>query len=222
MWRRGSARCASACATSTGPQEFLESLRDADIIRKPASLVYVQALKFLQTKATPTGARRAAKERRIRRAERRAAPQVLMHPQEQPPHGVETRLRCAGHRRRDPREVPRARDPRAQHAHPRAPGLRALPARQPDAGARLRAPAGRRLPAQVRAAPGGGRGGRGVLRPRRHRADEVVQAPGHRPAGGVRDAVRRSARSPTPRWPTRPASRAWSRSWRSCSRRSSW
>jgi hypothetical protein len=56
-----------------GPQEFLESLRDADIIRKPASLVYVQALKFLQTKATPTSARRAAKERRIRRAERRAA-----------------------------------------------------------------------------------------------------------------------------------------------------
>ena len=56
-----------------GPQEFLESLRDADIIRKPASLVYVQALKFLQTKATPTGAQRAAKERRIRRAERRAA-----------------------------------------------------------------------------------------------------------------------------------------------------
>jgi glycosyltransferase involved in cell wall biosynthesis len=56
-----------------GPQEFLESLREADIIRKPASLVYVQALKFLQTKATPTGAQRAAKERRIRRAERRAA-----------------------------------------------------------------------------------------------------------------------------------------------------
>jgi glycosyltransferase involved in cell wall biosynthesis len=56
-----------------GPQEFLESLRDADIIRKPASLVYVQALKFLQTKATPIGAQRAAKERRIRRAERRAA-----------------------------------------------------------------------------------------------------------------------------------------------------
>jgi predicted metal-dependent phosphoesterase TrpH/glycosyltransferase involved in cell wall biosynthesis len=55
------------------PEEFLESLRDADIIRNPASLVYVQALKFLQTKATPTSARRAAKVRRIRRAERRAA-----------------------------------------------------------------------------------------------------------------------------------------------------
>jgi hypothetical protein len=56
-----------------GPQEFLQSLRDADIIRKPASLVYVQALKFLQTVATPIPARRAARERRIRRAERRAA-----------------------------------------------------------------------------------------------------------------------------------------------------
>jgi len=33
-----------------GPQEFLESLRDADIIRKPTSLLYVQALKFLQNK----------------------------------------------------------------------------------------------------------------------------------------------------------------------------
>jgi predicted metal-dependent phosphoesterase TrpH/glycosyltransferase involved in cell wall biosynthesis len=32
-----------------GPEEFLESLRDADIVRTPTSLVYVQALKFLQT-----------------------------------------------------------------------------------------------------------------------------------------------------------------------------
>ena len=30
--------CGSGCATSTGPQEFLESLRDADIIRKPTNL----------------------------------------------------------------------------------------------------------------------------------------------------------------------------------------
>ena len=40
-----------------GPEEFLESLRDADIVRNPASLLYVQALKFLQTKATPASAR---------------------------------------------------------------------------------------------------------------------------------------------------------------------
>jgi predicted metal-dependent phosphoesterase TrpH/glycosyltransferase involved in cell wall biosynthesis len=33
-----------------GPDEFLESLRDADIVRKRQSLLYVQALKFLQTR----------------------------------------------------------------------------------------------------------------------------------------------------------------------------
>jgi glycosyltransferase involved in cell wall biosynthesis len=51
-----------------GPEEFLESLRDADIIRNPASLLYVQALKFLQTKAMPEAARRASRDRRVRRA----------------------------------------------------------------------------------------------------------------------------------------------------------
>jgi glycosyltransferase involved in cell wall biosynthesis len=51
-----------------GPDEFLESLRDADIVRNPASLLYVQALKFLQTKAMPSGARKASRDRRVRRA----------------------------------------------------------------------------------------------------------------------------------------------------------
>jgi hypothetical protein len=55
-----------------GPEEFLESLREADIIRRPASLLYVQALKFLQTRATPPTARRAVRERRLRRAARKA------------------------------------------------------------------------------------------------------------------------------------------------------
>ncbi len=32
-----------------GPQEFLESMRDADIVRKKRNLVYVQTLKWLQT-----------------------------------------------------------------------------------------------------------------------------------------------------------------------------
>jgi predicted metal-dependent phosphoesterase TrpH/glycosyltransferase involved in cell wall biosynthesis len=40
-----------------GPEEFLESLRDADIIRRKQSLLYVQALKFIQTKSP--AARRA-------------------------------------------------------------------------------------------------------------------------------------------------------------------
>ena len=55
-----------------GPQEFLESLRDADIIRNPASLFYVQALKFLQTRALPAPARRAARDRRVRRIARKS------------------------------------------------------------------------------------------------------------------------------------------------------
>jgi predicted metal-dependent phosphoesterase TrpH len=53
-----------------GPDEFLESLRDAEITTKPSSLIYVQALKFLQTKATPASARRASRERRVRKATR--------------------------------------------------------------------------------------------------------------------------------------------------------
>ena len=56
-----------------GPQEFLESLRDADIIRNPANLLYVQALKFLQTKAMPAAARRAARDRRLRRVAERSS-----------------------------------------------------------------------------------------------------------------------------------------------------
>ncbi|HZU59948.1 MAG TPA: glycosyltransferase [Solirubrobacteraceae bacterium] len=56
-----------------GPQEFLQALRDADIVRNPASLLYVQALKFLQTKALPAPARRAARDRRVRRATGRRA-----------------------------------------------------------------------------------------------------------------------------------------------------
>lgn len=55
-----------------GPAEFLESLRDAEIQTKPSSLLYVQALKFLETKATPQGARRARRARRVRRAMRKS------------------------------------------------------------------------------------------------------------------------------------------------------
>jgi PHP-associated len=54
------------------PQEFLESLRDAEIHTKPTSLLYVQALKFLETRATPQAARRARRARRVRRAMRKS------------------------------------------------------------------------------------------------------------------------------------------------------
>jgi predicted metal-dependent phosphoesterase TrpH len=51
-----------------GPDEFLQSLRDADILTRPTSLLYVQALKFLQTRAMPPAARRASRARRVKRA----------------------------------------------------------------------------------------------------------------------------------------------------------
>jgi predicted metal-dependent phosphoesterase TrpH len=50
-----------------GPAEFLQSLRDAEILTRPSSLLYVQALKFLQTRATPSSARRASRARRVKR-----------------------------------------------------------------------------------------------------------------------------------------------------------
>jgi predicted metal-dependent phosphoesterase TrpH/glycosyltransferase involved in cell wall biosynthesis len=53
-----------------GPEEFLESLRHADITGRASSLHYaqVQALKFLETRATPAAARRASRKRRVARA----------------------------------------------------------------------------------------------------------------------------------------------------------
>ena len=55
-----------------GPEEFIASLREADIVGRPSALYYagVQALKFIQTKATPPAGRRAARERAVRRATR--------------------------------------------------------------------------------------------------------------------------------------------------------
>jgi PHP domain/Glycosyltransferase Family 4 len=50
-----------------GPGEFLQSLREAQITTRPSSLLYVQALKFLQTRATPRSARQARKARRLKR-----------------------------------------------------------------------------------------------------------------------------------------------------------
>jgi predicted metal-dependent phosphoesterase TrpH len=53
-----------------GPQEFLQSLRDAEIVSGRSSLLYVQALKFLQTRATPPSAQRASRARRVKRVRR--------------------------------------------------------------------------------------------------------------------------------------------------------
>jgi len=55
-----------------GAEEFLDSLREAEIQTRPTSLLYVQALKFLETRATPQSARRARRARRVRRAMRKS------------------------------------------------------------------------------------------------------------------------------------------------------
>jgi hypothetical protein len=53
-----------------GPEEFLASLARAEISTKSGTLVYVQALKFLETVAVPAPARKLVRERRVRRATR--------------------------------------------------------------------------------------------------------------------------------------------------------
>jgi predicted metal-dependent phosphoesterase TrpH len=55
-----------------GPAEFMQSLRSAEIVTRPSSLLYVQALKFLQTRARPASAQRASRARRVRRVRRAA------------------------------------------------------------------------------------------------------------------------------------------------------
>jgi predicted metal-dependent phosphoesterase TrpH/glycosyltransferase involved in cell wall biosynthesis len=47
-----------------GPEEFLEAMRDADITRKHKNLVYVQALKLLQTTGRPKAPRRSVRNAR--------------------------------------------------------------------------------------------------------------------------------------------------------------
>ena len=47
-----------------GPEEFLESMRDAEIARRHKNLVYVQALKFLQTTGKPKAAKRSVSDAR--------------------------------------------------------------------------------------------------------------------------------------------------------------
>jgi len=62
-----------------GPAEFLEAMRDADIVRKHKNLVYVQALKLLQTTGRPKAPKRSvpnAKPARGGKARRRGARSV--------------------------------------------------------------------------------------------------------------------------------------------------
>ena len=88
-----------------GPEEFLQSLRDADILTRPSSLLYVQALKFLQTRATPT-AGAAGEQGAAGEAGKAGAREARPGPMRRATPGAPSRTR---HRRR---QIPRvdARD----------------------------------------------------------------------------------------------------------------
>ena len=149
--------------------------RRRDRHASPPRLLYVQALKFLETKATPAG--------RAARAPRAAGPaghaQVLMHGEGESPGPSKAAGRHARDRRRDPREVPGARHPRAQLPDPRAAGLR-LPARAATS-CRCSAPATRRPTSScssTRRGPSEVEEGVAFYGRSGHRADEVPEAPG--------------------------------------------
>ena len=61
---RGSAASGMRIHDFDGPEEFLEAMRDADITRKHKNLVYVQALKFLQTTGRPKAPKRQVPDAR--------------------------------------------------------------------------------------------------------------------------------------------------------------
>ena len=54
-----------------GPEEFLEAMREAEITRRHKNLVYVQALKFIQTTGRPKAAKREVDDPRAVRGGRR-------------------------------------------------------------------------------------------------------------------------------------------------------
>ena len=56
-----------------GPEEFLEAMRGAEITRRHKNLVYVQALKFIQTTGRPKAAKRKVEDPRAVRGGRRKA-----------------------------------------------------------------------------------------------------------------------------------------------------
>ena len=223
--RRASARCASACATSTGPRSSSSRCATPTSPASPSSLRYaqVQALKFLQTQGHPAGRPRGhppAQGRPRRRRPRRAMTDAGAR------RTAATRLNPVG-------GMPATDDEIREKYLERA--IRELNHFTRDLQACDRCPRGNLMPVLgsghpqadvllLKYAPdaGGGRGGRRVLRPRRDRADEVAQAARHRSARRLRDAVREVPGRRHRRSPRRSASRGWSRRSRSCSRRSSW
>ena len=199
-----------------GPQEFLESMREADIVRKHKNLVYVQALKFLQTSGGRGGRARADGSR-----SESAGEQELMRAQGPAGRRRKDRRRAAtDHRRRDPREVPRARDPRAERPRPRAAACAGCPRGNVMPVQGSGHPQADILMLKHSATPAEIEEGSRLLRARRQRADEELQAAGDRPDRRLRNPLR-EVPSDRPRPRVRGVRRASPRRSRSCSRGSS-
>ena len=175
-----------------GPEEFLESLRDADILARPSSLRYaqVQALKFLETQATPPAARRASRRARVAAPSRAATRNDRCRGKENsggasnpvggmPATDDEIREKYLERAIRELNHF--TRELQACDRCPRGNLMPVLGSGHPQADVFLlkHAPDAR-----------GDRGGRRLLRPRGHGADEVAQAARHRPTGRLRHAVR--------------------------------
>ena len=60
---RASAPARSGCAGSTGPEEFLLSLRTASVLRRPKSLAYLQSLKWVAQVREKVGDRQRKRRR---------------------------------------------------------------------------------------------------------------------------------------------------------------
>ena len=213
-----------------GPEEFLEAMRDADIVRKHKNLIYVQALKLLQTSGGRAAAGGAAA--RAAAAARSAAGKALMQSR-----------RCTEERAGAVKEAP-ARTARAgsrvpttddeiqekylerairelnQLTHrlqdcshcPRGNLMPVLGSGHPQADVMLLkyAPTAAEIEEGVAFY---GRSGNALMK--------SFKRLGHRPAGRLRDAVRQVPGLPTRRWPPASASSASSRRSRSSQPRSS-
>ena len=163
---RGSARCGSGCATSTAPKSsWSRCATPTSSATRPACCTSRRSSscrprRCRSRRAGPRASAACAAPRAAMRDER-PAPQVLMHSQGQArePSNPDS---DAGYRRRDPREVPRARDPRAERFRARAPVVPPLPARRADA--RARAPATRRPTSSWSSTPRGPRRSRRASR----------------------------------------------------------
>ena len=194
-----------------GPEEFLEAMRSADIVRKHKNLVYVQALKWMQAASGQAGGRKQVSDPKPVQGGRRQEAKRARSPRRgdaRPAARVDSRGDNAVQPTGDEEQpsklshaVPTTEDQIKEKYLERA--IRELnqlthrlqdcedcPRGQPDAGARLGPSAGRRDAAQVRADAGRDRGGRRLLRPLRQRGAEEPQAAQRRSAQRLRHALR--------------------------------